>query len=87
MANEDCPCRFCTPPKRQTGCHGFCPDWAEWKPKQMEKIHKIWEKKKKQNMLDNYSAKAVEHNKSRESRAIGNKRWKDAYRSRMDDNP
>lgn len=27
---EDCPCRYCHPPKRTPTCHGSCPDYKKW---------------------------------------------------------
>ncbi|MBO7727832.1 MAG: hypothetical protein J6S50_04865 [Oscillospiraceae bacterium] len=27
---DNCPCRECVAPKRHPGCHGSCPDKAEW---------------------------------------------------------
>lgn len=27
----ECPCRYCTPPKRREGCHGACKEYIDWK--------------------------------------------------------
>jgi len=26
-----CPCRYCTPPKRQEGCHGTCKEYIDYR--------------------------------------------------------
>lgn len=41
---DNCPCRFCTTPKRHTGCHATCDEYIEWnddhKKKLAERQHK-----------------------------------------------
>ena len=27
---DDCPCRYCVPPKRHLGCHGHCKEKDDW---------------------------------------------------------
>lgn len=30
---DDCPCKYCVPPKRHPGCHGHCKDEDKWNEK------------------------------------------------------
>lgn len=43
MANEDCPCNGCVPPKRHSGCHPVCPDYLKWEAKHKAKLAKLRE--------------------------------------------
>lgn len=27
----ECPCRYCTPPKRREGCHGTCKEYIDYR--------------------------------------------------------
>ena len=38
------PCKDCVPPKRQTGCHGYCEKYIEWKAalEREKKTEKDW---------------------------------------------
>ena len=35
---EDCPCKGCTPPKRNATCHANCQEYIDWDDKHKEKL-------------------------------------------------
>ena len=43
MANKECPCRYCVPPKRNAECHSTCPEYKEWNDERLSYKAKISE--------------------------------------------
>lgn len=35
---KECPCRYCVPPKRHSGCHATCPDYKEWNEEHQKEL-------------------------------------------------
>lgn len=52
---EECPCRYCTPPKRTTTCHSSCPDYKQWLVIDANKKEKIRAAKKAENEVSSGS--------------------------------
>ena len=51
---KPCPCKECIPPKRFPGCHGSCPDYAEWNNEHISRKVNIQNAKNKQAIVDDY---------------------------------
>jgi hypothetical protein len=43
MSNDDCPCRYCVPPKRTAHCHSTCPEYTKWDKKHQEELEQLRE--------------------------------------------
>lgn len=46
MKVDECPCRYCVPPKRNSTCHAVCGDYLKWNKKHQERLEMIRENKK-----------------------------------------
>ncbi len=54
--SEECPCRYCVPPKRTAYCHTDCPEYKEWCIKHDEKNALINSKKNEEAEVCKYIA-------------------------------
>ena len=54
--NEECPCRYCVPPKRNITCHTECPEYKGWCIKHDEKNALINAKKNEESVVCKYIA-------------------------------
>lgn len=38
---DECPCRYCVPPKRSAGCHAVCPEYTKWNAARQQCLKKM----------------------------------------------
>lgn len=54
--NDECPCRYCVPPKRNATCHTDCPEYRKWNTAHKERNDIINNKKNEESEICKYIA-------------------------------
>ena len=57
--NDECPCRYCVPPKRTVTCHIDCPEHKEWHDKHEEKNALINARKNEESEMCGYISRQM----------------------------